>query len=96
MLRNWHIDNRQDEAKHEAAVVRTCSAVGRDLFAYLTLMVNPASDGSLNRVFKAPARGIAVEDDSQWHAPLDPGGRADDRLSRRATVPLGPVTRAER
>jgi superfamily I DNA/RNA helicase len=42
-----------------------CSAVGRDLYAYLTLMVNPASDASLNRVFKTPPRGIA---DRGWSA----------------------------
>ena len=46
-------------------ILRCCSAVGRDLFAYLTLMVNPASDASLNRVFKTPPRGIA---DRGWSA----------------------------
>ena len=42
-----------------------CSAVGRDLYAYLNVIVNPANDASLNRIYKTPARGMA---DKGWSA----------------------------
>lgn len=45
------------------SVACACSAVGRDLFAYITLIVNPAADAALNRIFKTPPRGLA---DKGW------------------------------
>jgi hypothetical protein len=39
--------------------INSCSSVGKDLLAYMNLIVNPLNDGALFRIFNKPARGLA-------------------------------------
>ena len=50
------------KSQHNRVVIGECqcSAVGRDLLAYMVLVANPLSGPSLNRIFNKPPRGIGV------------------------------------